>query len=159
MSEKKKDGQDFTEIYKFVHFSATYGTLALLIFLLLFLINTDFVAGTSLGLRSLAASLFPIVIGSFIFAFNRELLEYMGSIHASLAFLISSVVGGSAMFVLQWTPPEMNLPLAELISASSFSLLVFSSGALKQKETLAYYYGYLSGVLLYVILVGVPLLD
>jgi len=49
------------------------------------------------------------------------------------------------------------VPVNELLLSASFSILVFSYVSLPQNKVLSYYYGTVSGLLIYMIFFGFPL--
>jgi hypothetical protein len=143
-------------VYDVVRFLTIYGTPSLLVLVGLYLVSLAFGRGLASGFRSLASLLFPVVIASFLYVFNRELLRGLAGASAVVGFLIGFVMGVVVMSVLQLVPRSGDVPLAELMTSGCFSVLVFSSVASPEEKVFTYYYGVLSGLLLYVIVRGVP---
>lgn len=160
MSDRSRESADrMAPVYECVNFLATFGTLTLLAGVCLWLVMSASEAGAFAGIRSLAAVLFPAVIASFIYLFNREILDGLGRVPSGAAFGAAAVAGVAVMLVLRFFVKEFTIPIAELVTSGCFSVLVFSSRALPEKHALSYYYGALSGILLYVVVFGFPLLQ
>lgn len=143
-------------VYDVARFITIYGTPSLLALIGVYLVLQAFGRSPSIGFRSLASLLFPVVIASFLYVFNRELLRGMGGIHPAAGFLIGFGMGVVVMLVLQFVPRPGDIPLAELMVSGCFSVLVFSAVASPGERVFTYYYGALSGLLLYVIVRGFP---
>jgi hypothetical protein len=143
-------------VYDVVRFLTIYGTPSLLVLLGLYLVSQAFGRGIASGFRSLASLLFPVVIASFLYVFNRDLLRSVAAASAAVGFLSGFAMGALVMSALQFVPRSSDFPLAELMASGCFSVLVFSSVASPEEKVFTYYYGALSGLLLYVIVRGVP---
>jgi hypothetical protein len=143
-------------VYDSARFMTLYGTPILLAVVGLYLAAQAFGRGPAAGFRSLAALLFPVVIASFLYVFNRALLRSLGGISPGPGFLAGFAMGVLLMLVLELVPRASAIPLAELTVSGCFSVLVFSSVAAEGDNVFTYYYGTLSGLLLYVIVRGLP---
>jgi hypothetical protein len=143
-------------VYDSARFMTLHGTPALLAAVGLYLNLQAFSRGSSAGFRSLAALLFPAVIASFLYVFNRALLRSLGGVSPAPGFLAGFAMGVVVMLVLELVPRASAMPLAELTVSGCFSVLVFSSVASEGENVFTYYYGTLSGLLLYVIVRGLP---
>ncbi len=75
-----------------------------------------------------------------------------------MGFLGGLVMGLLVMAVLRFFAHGAGVPLAEVIVAGCFSVLVFSSAAAIGNKGLSQYYGVMCGILLYVIAFGFPAL-
>lgn len=146
--------QGFNEVARLI---TVYGTPILLVLMGSYLVHNAFGRGSYAGLRSFAAVLLPVVVGSFLYVFNRELLQRVGSVSTVIGFFTGFGLGVAVMFVLRVMGRGSAIPLPELLVSGCFSVLVFSSASTRGDKGLAYYYGVMCGLLLYVILLGFPL--
>lgn len=140
-------------IDQLIHPFAIVATPGFLLILMLYLVIAAFTEGFALGMRSMAGVLFPLIMVAFIFMFQRELLERLGRVPTLGAFAVSLLIGLGVMIVLALSPA---VPIKELVLSGSFSLLLFSHVSLRGNTMLAYYYGMISGFLLYTIVLGFP---
>jgi len=123
-----------------------------------------FGTGTSAGLRSMAGVLLPFVVGGFLVAFNRAVFERVARVPAMLAFAAALGFGIVVMLLLENASALADVPIAELVVASGLSLFLYTPGAvmtgkspLDHREVwVAYYFGVVSGMLGYVVIVGFP---
>jgi len=123
-----------------------------------------FGASTSAGLRSMAGVLLPFVVGGFLVAFNRSVFERVARVPPMLAFASALGFGIVVMLLLENSSTLANIPVAELVVASGLSLFLYTPGAvmtgksaLDHREVwVAYYFGVVSGMLGYVVIVGFP---
>lgn len=155
-------------IYDAVRFITVFGTLLILAALALFLVTRAGRGGFYPGIRSFASVLLPIIIGSFVFVFSRETIERLRALRTAWAFSVSTLFGVAIMVTLQFLSQLSEVPIAELLVSACFSLLVFASGspaavalsgsAELANRSLSYYYGVVSGMLLYVVLLGFPVM-
>ncbi|MGH7822420.1 MAG: hypothetical protein ACREQ9_21865, partial [Candidatus Binatia bacterium] len=114
-------------------------------------------AGAAPAIRSIAALLFAPTIASFVYLFNRDLLNGLARVGIGVAFAAATASGFMIMVVFRFVVRDFALPIAELVTAACFSVLAFSSRTIPEKHALSYYYGVLSGLLAYIILFGFPL--
>jgi hypothetical protein len=133
--------------------SATPGFLAIL---MVYLVLSAFARGFYPGVRSLAGILFPLIMVTFVFIFQRELLERLGTIPLFVSFAAALILGVLVMVVVQVYARSPTVPVTELVLSGSFSLLVFSYASLRGNKMLSYYYGMIAGFLLYIICFGFP---
>jgi hypothetical protein len=143
-------------VYETARFITVYGTPAALGFVALYLVLTAFTVGFTAGLRSLAGVLLPIVIGSFLFVFQRTMLERLAGAATAIAFTAGTGLGLLVMAALQRFGQSVAVPLPELMFSGCFSILVFSSATGSGGRGLALYYGVMSGLLAYLVVWGVP---
>lgn len=134
-----------------------YGTLTFLAVVCFFLIVESFNQGFSSGFRSFAAVLFPIIIGSYLFVFNKDVLVRVGQTPTTMGFILGLIFGALVMLSLRFFDQSSGLPVSELVTSGCFAALVFSSSAVPGDQSLSYYYGSISGMLLYIIFLGFPL--
>ena len=144
-------------IHEIARVVTLYGTLAFLVILCLYLVAESFNQGFSFGFRSFAAVLFPIIIGSYLFVFKKHLLTRVGQTPTTMGFILGLVFGALVMLSLRYFGQSAGLPVAELVASGCFAVLVFSSSAVAGDQGLSYYYGSISGMLLYIIFFGFPL--
>ena len=157
MERRRATGPDLTGVYESIHRLTVYGTLTFLVLVGGYLVACDFGRDVSGGVRSLAAALFPITTASFVFVFARELFEQLGEVPPGVSFLGSAGAGFVLMLMLTILGDSSALPLVPLLLSTCFAVLAFSSGSLRDNKALPYYYGAVSGLLIYVILFGFPL--
>ena len=135
-----------------------YGTLTVLGMLCCHLLWVAMNLGAMQAVRSLAALLLPMTLASFVYLFNRDPLRRLSEVGAGIGFMVSVLLGIGVMLALRYFMPDGKLPLAELITSGVFSLLAFLPRAPSEQGGVSYYYGVLTGMLVYVVLCGFPLL-
>jgi hypothetical protein len=145
-------------INKIIHPFTVFATPLFILFLMIYLIYFSFREGVYPGIRSFTGVLFPLIIVTFIFAFRKELLEKLGRINTLFSFIISLIIGMVVMLVVRFLAFFSPIPITELVLSGSFSILLFSYVNLRENKMLSYYYGMISGFLLYIILWGFPVL-
>ena len=161
MSHPQQPGRERSKmagVYEFAQTLTIYGTPILLALIGVFLVLNAFGQSLTIGFRSLAGFLFPLIMASFLYVFNRELLERTGGVSTVIGFFTGFGLGIVLMLVLELTPQGRGVPLAEIVVSGCFSVLVFFSISSSSDKVLTYYYGTLIGLLVYVIARGVPLL-
>lgn len=164
-----QEGNSRTSVlYEAVRFVTVFGTLFILIALGAFLVIRASRGGFSPGIRSFASVLLPIIVGSFLFMFQRELVEGLRAVRTGYAFGVAMALGLLIMVTLRFLERLSEIPIPELLVSACFSVLVFSSGSLnvlassggreESDRPLSYYYGVVSGLLVYIILFGFPVI-
>jgi phosphoglycerol transferase MdoB-like AlkP superfamily enzyme len=121
-------------IHKVIHPFTIFATPIFVLLLIFFLIIKAFVAGIFPGVRSFAGALLPLIMVTFIFIFQRDLLEKPGQIPTLISFSISLIVGIVVMVVIRSFASTPSIPITELILSGSFSILVFSYVSLEEKK-------------------------
>ena len=149
---------DLSGFFDAIHTFTVYGTLLFLGLVCCYLVIRDFGVDPYAGVRSVAATFFPVIITSFLFLFGKELFEQLGEVPPGWCFVVAGTVAIVLMLVLQIMSETSALPLAPLLLASCFAVLAFSTGALRDNRHLPSYYGFVAGVLLYVVFFGFPLM-
>ena len=145
-------------IHKVVHPFTVFATPVFVLFLMFHLVFYSFGKGFSSGIRSFAGVLLPLIMVTFIFVFQKELLEKLGKIPALISFFASLIIGIVVMVVVRAFAYSSAVPVTELVLSGSFSILVFSYVGLRENKMLSYYYGMISGFLIYIIFWGFPVL-
>jgi len=156
-NSSETDRTKFKAIYGFARSLTVYGTPIFLALIGLYLIIQAFSQSFTIGLRSLAGSLFPLVMGSFLYVNNRELLRRTAEVSTVVGFLSGFAMGIILMLVLEVMRRATGIPVGEFVVWGCFSVLVFSSISSPGDKVFVYSYGLLSGLLVYVIVRGFPL--
>jgi len=143
-------------IHKLVHPFIIFATPSFLMGLMIYLLFIGFSTGIYPGVRSLSGILLPLITITFIYIFQKELIEKIGEVPTLVSFSISLAIGFGVMFVIRIFIDSQAVPIIELVLSGSFSILVFSYVSLEGNKMLAYYYGMISGFLIYIILWGFP---
>ncbi|RMD98639.1 MAG: hypothetical protein D6816_15980 [Bacteroidetes bacterium] len=158
-SEHSKGDRSMMEsVQDSARFFTVYGTPACLAFIAFYLVMAAFGFGLSAGLRSLASVLLPLILTSFLFVFRREVLERVAALATLPAFAAGLLMGLLVMAALAFWTRGAAIPLPELLVSGCFSLLVFAAAADAGTRGLAIYYGVMSGLLVYLVLWGVPIM-
>jgi len=143
---------------KILHPLTVFGTPAFLLSLLIYFLVRAFLTGLPSGIRSVSGFLLPLIVSTFVFIYQKELLTKLGDLNVIIGFVISLAWGvGLMMIVEAFTNRASPVPVSELVLSASFSVLVFGYVSLPQNKVLAYYYGTVSGLLIYVVFFGFPL--
>ena len=129
--------------------------------LILALLFRSFSAGLFVGTRSLAATLLPLTILTYLYL-NRT--EKDISIHKPdtaaarrLRFVLGAAVGIGVLALLNvLAPVGPRNPIREVIVSSSLSALIFSDTILESGRSKPYYFGNMVGSLLYFVLFSLP---
>lgn len=143
-------------VHETARFIAVYGTLAILILIALYLVLAAFGRGFAGGVRSLAGVLLPVVVASFLYVFRRTVLQRLAAVPTFTGLGAGLVLGVLTMVALQYLGRGVSVPLAELVVSACLSVLVFSAAADPADRGLAWYYGVLCGLLVYLVIWGVP---
>lgn len=143
-------------IHKLVHPFTIFATPTFVLLLMVYLVTVAFTNGLYAGVRSFAGALLPLILVTFIFIFQRELLEKLGKIPTLVSFAGSLIIGVIVMAVIRSFADSRSIPVTELVLSGSFSLLVFSYVSLEGNKMLSYYYGMISGFLFHIIFWGFP---
>jgi hypothetical protein len=122
-------------------------------------VNRAFNVGPYEGARSVAAFLLPMILCSYIFAFQNDLFVLLGRINVVISFFGSLFWGIVMMFITELivSTSSYQIPVCELVLSSSFSVLLFGYVGLQKNIALVYFYGTVSGLLLWIILFGFPI--
>ena len=143
---------------KVLHPFTVFGTPMFILILVIYFVNCAFSNGVYSGVRSFAGALLPLVMVTYIFIFQKELLGKLGNINVFISFFASLIWGIIIMVIIQsFGSPYSAIPINELVLSASFSILVFSYVSLPHNKVLSYYYGTVSGFLLYIIFWGFPI--
>ena len=156
-SSSEADRSKLQAIYDFARSLTVYGTPVFLALIGLYLIVQAFSQSFTIGLRSLAGSLFPLVMASFLYVFNRELLRRAADVSTVAGFFSGFAMGVILMSVLEVMRGVTGIPLGEIVVSGCFSMLIFASISSPGDKVFVYYYGTLTGLLVYVIVRGFPI--
>ncbi len=141
-----------------LHPFAVFAMPLITIGLILLLLVRAFRLGLRDGIRSLAAVLLPLVVLTFVFMYQKPLFAEIGNIPTIIGFVASAFVGIAVMVVIRFLANlAFFIPFAEILLSATLTMLVFSYVGLPRSGVLAYCYGMLSGFLVFVIVLGVPL--
>lgn len=157
--------RDRPESYEFVRTSVMVFTLLVLAGICIYLVSTAFRLGTAIGVRSAAGILLPLVLGGFLAVFKRDLFDRASALPPSVAFVAAAGFGVVVMVLMRNVAALRAAPVAELIVAAGLTLLLYAPGSMPgiSRETarsdvwMAYYFGVVSGMLVYVVFMGFPL--
>jgi len=145
-------------IHRIVHPFTVFVTPMFVLALMIYLVARAFMEDFYAGVRSFTGVLFPIITVTFIFVFQRELLEELAKIRALTGYLISLLVGIGLMQMVRSLGHSSTVPITELALSGSFSMLVFSYVSVEGNRILSYYYGMISGFLIYIMFWGFPVM-
>ncbi len=141
-----------------LHPFAVFATPVITIGLILLLLVRAFRLSLTDGIRSLSAVLLPLVVLTFVFMYQKSLFVEIGNIPTIIGFIASAVIGIAVMVVIRYLANlAFFIPFAEILLSGTLTMLVFSYISLQKSGVLAYCYGMLSGFLIFVILLGIPL--
>lgn len=152
--------------YEVIRMTVMLGTILTLALVCFYLVSIAFDRSLAAGIRSFAGVLLPLVAGGFVFVFKRSLLGKLADLPLPLSFLFGLGFGVLLMVMIANLEVLQFAPIAELVVASGLSLFLFSPGSLHGLTTirqsdqpdrwLSYYFGFVSGLLGYVVSMGVP---
>ncbi len=156
-AQAEDGGRHLALFLRSIHSTTSRGTLLFLVLIDAYLVAKQFGHDPYAGVRSVAGALLPIMLASFVFLFGRELFQRLAEVPPLLSFVAAAAAGFVLMLVLQFFSETSMIPLAPLFLSSCFAVLAFSSGALRDNQAMPYYYGIVSGLLVYIILFDFPL--
>ncbi len=156
-----------SEPYEFIRIAVMLSTLVGLVAICLYLVVTAFGIGTSTGVRSAAGIILPLVIGGFLAVFNRALLDKASRLPPSVAFVVAAAFGVAVMLLMKNIEALRAAPIAELVVSAGLSTLLYAPGSVfgiteattKSDVWMAYYFGVVSGMLVYVVFMGFPFIS
>ncbi len=145
-------------IQRILHPATIFGTPSIIFILLVYFVVTAFMGAMPDGLRSFAGALLPMIIATYIYIYQKDLINNLGKFN-SLYSLVGMMALGIGIMIMIKTVGQAfeGLPIKEVVLSSVFSLLVFSYVVLDENKVLSYFYGLVVGFLLYIIFVGLPL--
>lgn len=140
------------------------GTLAVLASVCIYLLVSAFRIDMATGVRSTAGILLPLVVGGFAAVFGSNLFARVAAPKPSVAFAIALVFGAAVLSMLRHIDALRFAPIAELVISTGLTVLVYAPGSMPgiRRESaasdvwMAYYFGVVTGMLAYVVLVGYP---
>jgi len=124
--------------------------------LLIYFIINDFSNDLNTGFRSFAGAVLPLIIMTYIFIFQKDLLKVLNKINVLVGFIGAFLVGNLLMAMINFFGPKSSIPLNEFVLSGSFSILVFSYVSMRENRMLSFYYGAISGFLFYITMFGLP---
>ena len=150
--------------YEFVQITVMLGTLLSLAAICIYLVLTAFHLDVATGIRSTAGIVLPLVIGGFLAVFKRHLFEKASSLTPSIAFLVAVGFGVLVMLLIRNIALLRDAPVAELMVAAGLTILLYAPGSMpgitpetdRSDVWMAYYFGVVSGMLGYVVIMGFP---
>lgn len=110
-----------------VHPLITVATPVIIVFFIYSFVARAFAVGFEPGIRSLAGALLPLVLMTFVYLFNKDLLDYFAKVNLVVGFVVSLFWGLIVMGIVA----VMNIlparaPIGELALSGSVVILVFS---------------------------------
>ncbi len=156
--------RDRSEPYEFVRIAVMLGALVSLAAICIYLVLSAFNIDAATGIRSTAGSLLPLVIGGFLAVFKRDLFDRASALPPPVAFLAAVAFGVVVMLLLKNIAALRSTPVAELVVAAGLTILVYAPGSMpgisaektRSDVWMAYYFGVVSGMLAYIVLIGFP---
>jgi hypothetical protein len=108
------------------------------------------------GVRSFAGVLLPLIVAAFMLIFQKPQLEKLGEPSVLRWGVFASVLTGfGAMALIRFMG---RAPITEVVLSGVFSALVFCYASIRESEIFAYYYGMILGFLIYIVVLGFPVL-
>ena len=152
------------EPYEFVRVAVMLITLFSLGMICFYLVTTAFDVDFATGVRSIAGVMLPLVLGGFLAVFKRGLFDKASQLSPSIAFVVAAVFAVIVMLLIENIDLLRSAPIAELIVAAGLTILLYAPGSLpgftqvteRSDVWMAYYFGMVSGMLGYVVLIGFP---
>ena len=151
--------------YEFVRIAVMLITLASLALICFYLVDSSFEVDAATGIRSIAGIMLPLVIGGFLAVFKRSLFEKAARVSPTIAFLLAAVFAVAIMLLIENIESLRAAPIAEIIVAAGLTILLYSPGSMpgfvqsaeRSDVWMAYYFGMVSGMLGYIVLIGFPI--
>lgn len=146
-------------LYKIIHPIIIFGTLILLLFFLLYFIILAFKSNITDGIRSLAGALTPFIIAIFLSIFIKGIFKKLSEINKIVKYILFLILGFASMVLIQFLKNiNINIPLNELLLSLIFSILFVSYAKYPStNKVFVYYYGFVTGFLIYLIFLGFPI--
>jgi hypothetical protein len=140
------------ELARFAFACATLGALAWFAYQL---VAIAFRLGPRLGVRSASAIALPLLAGAYGYVSGRHSLRRIRALPAPIRFALAAAAGALALASVPWFLPLLPIPASELVIGSCIALfaLAFASDP---RGSMALLYGTVAGMILYVIVLGVP---
>ncbi len=153
-----------SEPYEFVRIAVMLITLLGLAFICLYLVTSAFAVDSTTGIRSIAGIMLPLVIGGFLAVFKRDIFTKASALSPPIAFVLAAGFAVLVMLLIRNIEALRFAPIAELIVAAGLTILLYAPGSMpgiarateKSDVWMAYYFGMVSGMLGYIVLLGYP---
>lgn len=150
--------------YEFLRIAVMLITLASLAMICFYLVDAAFKVDSATGMRSIAGIMLPLVVGGFLAVFQRSLFERAARLAPGAAFLLAVVFAIAVMLLIENIESLRVAPIAEIIVAAGLSILLYSPGSMpgfvqateRSDVWMAYYFGMVSGMLGYIVVMGFP---
>lgn len=143
-------------LHEILHPFAVSATPVFILGLMVYFLFSAFGEGIYPGVRSLAGVLLPLIVVTFMFVFQKARLEKLGEPNVlKWGFYASVVTGFGAMALIRFFG---RMPVTEVVLSGIFSALVFSYASIRENKVFAYYYGMILGFLIYIVVLGFPVL-
>lgn len=140
------------KMLKVVNFGSTSAAIAILIGFWLYFTVQAFAMDFWTGLRSVAASLLPVLVSLYI-TFFTELAAPPNQVPLFNVFFIASV-WTLLLFLMIELANSPTFPIAELGLSVTSALMLLSYRRVSPQGFLSYAYGIVVGFLIYIILLG-----
>ena len=119
------------------------------------LVSIAFRLGPRLGVRSASAIALPLLAGAYGYVSGRHSLRQIRALPAPIGFALALAAGALALASVPWFLPLLPIPASELVISSCIALfaLAFASDP---RGSMALLYGAAAGMIVYVVVLGVP---
>jgi len=143
-------------LHKVLHPFAISATPVFILGLMVYFLAAAFGDGIYPGVRSFAGVLLPLIVATFLFIFQRPQLEKLGEPGVlQWGFVVAVLTGFGAMALIRFVG---RAPITEVVLSGIFSALVFCYAGIRENKVFAYYYGMMLGFLIYIVVLGFPVL-
>ncbi len=132
--------------------------LGLAVLLGFVIVNTYLDEGRDAAIRSLAASLIPLVMFEYLARFQRDVLLKILPSSAILGVILFFGLGMAAMFTMEEVGNHTkHWPMNEVLVSAALATVLYAEKIGQGRNVLSWYYGILLGFLVYVVWQGVPI--
>jgi len=143
-------------LHKIIHPFAVSATPLFILALMVYFLSLAFGEGIYRGIRSFASVLLPLIVVTYIFIFQKTQLEKLGEPSVlKWGFLASLLTGFGTMALIRFVG---RVPVTEVVLSGIFSALVFCYAGIRESKVFSYYYGMILGFLIYIVVLGFPVL-
>ncbi len=143
-------------LQKVLHPFAISATPLFILGLIVYFLFSAFGKGIYPGVRSFAGVLLPLIVMTFMFLFHKAQLEKLGDTRVlQWGFFASVLTGFGALALIHFFG---RVPITEVVLSGIFSALVFCYASIRESKVFTYYYGMILGFLIYIVVLGFPVL-